>query len=179
MTDVILRNRDIDSGLPSPDRFGAPLVKGCIGFLAYATSANPTAEALSSTTDATAGHVFSENAIGGTTLSLTAGTILCPRDGNYEIVLNLATVSSASASGVMEFFLQKNAAALTNAKSTKLLQPAVAANFMSASVRTTVALVKGDLVRCVVTGTTGGVITIATGSLSITMLSDATVYTQV
>lgn len=178
MVDTVLRTRDSNSGQINPDAQGAPLVSGVIGFAAYATTANPTAEALNSTVDSTAGHVFSELAA-GYTLSLTAGTIAVPRDGTYLIRLNLATVSSASASGVMEFFLQKNAAALTIPRSTKLLQPAVAANFMSGTVETRIVLVKGDLIRAVVTGTTGGVITIATGSLSVEQVADAANPTQV
>lgn len=167
----MLLNRAYDDSKVHPDKLGKPLVCGAIGFLAYATTANPTAEALNATVDATAGHVFSELAL-GCTLSLANGTIAAPRSGVYRARLNLDTVSSASASGVMEFFLQKNAAALTNVKSTKLLQPAVAANFMSASVETVISLAKGDLIRATVTGTVGGVITIAGGSLVLEMLGD-------
>lgn len=176
MSDTVLRARDLNSSQVNPDAQGMPLIYGCCGMLAYATTANPTAELLSSTQGSTA--FFSESAV-GVTISLTAGTLAAPRDGIYRLRLELGTVSSASASGVMEFFLQKNSAALTNAKSVKLLQPAVAANFMSGSVSATVSLVKGDLIRAVVTGTTGGVITIATGSLSIQMLADAANATQV
>lgn len=178
MTDTVLRTRDLNSGAMNPDAQGAPLVMGSIGFAAYATTANPTAEGLNSTVDSTSGHVVSETAL-GCTVSLTAGTITVPRDGTYRLRLNLATVSSASASGVMEFFLQKNAAALTVPRSTKLLQPAVAANFMSATVECVISLVKGDAIRAVVTGTTGGVITIATGSLSVQQLADAANPSQV
>lgn len=167
----ILLNRAYDDSLVNPDKFGKPLVLGIIGFASYATSSNPTAEVLSSTTDGTAGHVVSEQAL-DCTLSLTAGTITVPRGGTYRIRLNLATVSAASASGVMEFFLQKNAAALTVAKSTKLLQPAVNANFMSATVETVITLVANDAIRAVVTGTVGGIITITTGSLSVEQLAD-------
>ena len=179
MTDVVLRNRDIDTGQPSPDRFGKPLVFGAIGFLTYATSANPTTEALSSTTDANAGHVFSENSIGGVTLSLTAGTIAVPRDGNYRVKLNLVNVTAASNSGVFTFALQKNSAALTNAKQILWTNAAAVLPGVHGHTDPVIALVKGDLIRAVVTGTVGGVITIGSGCLSVEMLSDATVFTQV
>lgn len=179
MTDVLLRNRDIDSGQVSPDRFGKPLVLGAIGFLTYATSSNPTAEALSSTTDATAGHVFSENSIGGVTLSLTAGTIAVPRDGNYRLRLELVNVTAASNSGVFTFALQKNAAALTNAKQILWTNAAAVLPGVHGSTSTVVSLVKGDLIRAVFTGSVGGIVTIGSGCLSVEMLSDATVFTQV
>lgn len=178
MTDVVLRNRDIDTSGVSPDRFGAPLIRGCIGFLTYATTANPTAEALSSTTDAVAGHVFSENAI-GVTLSLTAGTVLAPRDGNYLLKLVLTNVTAASNSANIAFSIQKNAAALTNVKTVSWINAAAILPGLAGSNETVVSLVKGDLIRVVVTGSTGGVITIGNGSLSMTMVSDATVFSQV
>ncbi len=179
MTDVVLRNRDIDSGQVSPDRFGKPLVRGAIGFLTYATSSNPTAEALSSTTDATAGHVYSETSIGGVTLSLTAGTIAVPRDGTYMLQLVLTNVTAASNSGVFLFAIQKNAAALTNVKSIGWTNAAAILPGVHGVANGTVALVKGDLIRAVFTGSTGGIVTIGTGSLSVEMLSDATAFTQV
>ncbi len=178
MTDVILRNRDIDSGTVSPDRFGAPLIRGAIGFLTYATSSNPTAEALSSTTDATAGHVYSETAT-GVTLSLTAGTLAVPRDGIYMLELVLTNVTAASNSGVFLFAIQKNAAALTNIKSIGWTNAAAILPGVHGTTKGTVALVKGDLIRAVFTGSTGGIVTIGTGSLSITQVSDATAFTQV
>ncbi len=179
MTDVVLRNRDIDSGAVSPDRFGKPLVLGTIGFLTYATSSNPTAEALSSTTDATGGHVFSENSIGGVTLSLTAGTIAVPRDGNYRLQLTLTNVTAASNSGVFSFILQKNSAALTNTKTVGWTNAAAILPGVHGVAVGVVSLVKGDLIRAVFTGSVGGIVTIGAGSLSVEMLSDATAFTQV
>lgn len=172
MTDVILRSRNIDDSKVNPDGFGKPLVLGEIGFVAWASAANPTDEVL----DQNGAQLINLNEI-GVDVNLTNGTLEAPRDGRYRVRLNLFTVSAASASGLMEFFVQKNSAALSDVLSTKLLQPAVAANFMSASCERVLSLVKGDLMRVVVTGSVGGVITIARGSFSLEMLSDATAYT--
>lgn len=179
MTETLLRNRDFDTGQPSPDRFGMPLVRGAIGFLTYATSSNPTAEALSSTTDATAGHVYSETSIGGVTLSLTAGTIAVPRDGVYMVKLILTNVTSASNSGVFNFAIQKNAAALTNVKNIQWTNAAAVLPGVHGVTEGTISLVKGDLIRAVFTGSVGGIVTVGTGSLSVEMKADATAYTQV
>lgn len=167
----LLLNRSLDDSKVHPDKLGKPLVVGAIGFLTYATSANPTAEALNSTVDATAGHVFSEIAL-GCTLSLTAGTIAVPRDGVYRLNLDLMNVTAASNSGVFTFALQKNAAALTNAKEIKWTNAAAVLPGQSARTTTMVSLVKGDLIRAVITGTVGGIITIGGGSLSVEMLGD-------
>ncbi|MCC6767348.1 MAG: hypothetical protein IT293_22085, partial [Deltaproteobacteria bacterium] len=50
----LLLNRALDDSKVHPDKLGKPLVVGAIGFLTYATTANPTTEALNSTVDATA-----------------------------------------------------------------------------------------------------------------------------
>lgn len=173
MTETLMLDRDRDSGTIHPDKFGCPLVIGTIGFLTYATTANPTAEALTSTTDATAGHVFSENAIGGAVLSLTAGTIALPRDGTYELELLLTNVTAASNSGVFAFSLQKNAAALTNAKVLGWTNAAAVLPGVHGVQRARISCVKGDLIRAVITGSVGGVITIGSGSLSARMLADS------
>ena len=163
----LLLNRALDDSNVHPDKLGAPLVLGEIASVAWVSAANPTLEVL----DQSTAQLVSVNAI-GCTLDLTNGTIAAPRDGLYRAKLVLSQVSAASASGVMEFFIQKNSAAMSQACSTKLLQPAVAANFMSASCERVLSLVKGDLIRVVVTGTVGGVITVTTGTLSLEMLGD-------
>lgn len=178
MADTVLRTRNLETSTINPDGQGSPLVLGTIGFLTYATTANPTAEALSSTTDAVAGHVFSENAV-GVTLSLTAGTLAAPRDGIFECTLQLTNVTAASNSGVISFSIQKNAAALTNAKTIGWTNAAAILPGLAGSNTARISLVKGDLIRAVVTGTTGGILTIGNGSLSIMMLSDATIPSQV
>jgi hypothetical protein len=174
MTDVVLRNRDIDTSGVSPDRFGAPLVLGSIAFESWASAANPTDEVL----DQATAQLVTEQAV-GVTISLANGTIAVPRDGVYEIELVLSKVSSASASGVMNFTIQKNAAALTPSITLGLLQPAVVSNHMSAHAKGFATLVKGDLIRATVTGTVGGVITVASGRLVVRQVSDSTVFTQV
>lgn len=172
MTDVVLRNRDIDSGIVSPDRFGRPLVLGEIALVAWASASNPTDEVI----DQSGAQLVSLNAL-GVTLDLTNGTLEAPRDGRYEFRLELFTVSSASASGVMEFFAQKNTAALSTVLSCKLLQPDVAANFMYTGFSRVLSLVKGDKMRCVVTGSVGGIITVARGCMRLMQVSDSTAYT--
>lgn len=168
----MLLNRAYDDSRVDPQKMGAPLVLGTIGFLTYATSANPTAEALSSTTDSTAGHVFSENAI-NCTLSLSAGTIAVPRDGIYLIRLELTNVTAASNSANISFILQKNAAALTNTKTINWINAAAVLPGLAGSCTARVSLVKGDLIRAVFTGSVGGVVTIGNGSLCVQMLGDA------
>ncbi len=179
MTEVLLRNRDFDTGQMSPDRFGRPFVLGTIGFLTYATSADPTNEALSSTTDANAGHVFNENTIGGVTLSLTAGTITVPRDGNYRVTLILTGVTAASNSANIAFILQKGTLALTNTKRIAWINAVAILPGLAGMQSTVIALVKGDAIRAVFTGSVGGVVTINNGSLSVEHVSDATIPTQV
>lgn len=169
MADVVLVNRDPDDGRLDPNGLGAPLVCGEIALVAWASAANPTAEVLD---QATAQLVTT--LAQGVTIDLTAGTITILRAGNYELSLNLSKVSSASASGVMDFSFQKNGSALVPAVTLGLLQPAVAANSMSAHAIGVVPLVAGDVIRAVVTGTVGGVITVASGRIRVRMLSDAT-----
>lgn len=189
MTDTVLRNRDIDSGNVSPDRFGRPFVYGAIGFLAYATSSNPTAEALSSTTDATAGHVYNASGsglpggalagFGSVALVLTAGTIEVPRDGYYRLKLWLTNVTAASNSGVFLFAIQKNAAALTNVRSIGWTNAAAVLPGVHGHTESVVSLAKGDLIRAVFTGSVGGIVTVGTGELSVEQVTDATAYTPV
>ena len=174
MTDIVLRNRDIDSGIVSPDRFGAPLVGCSIAFANWASAANPTAEVLDQST-AQLVTVMSQ----GVTVDLTTGTVTIIRDGYYDIELILSKVSAASASGVMDFTVQKNSASLTPSITLGLLQPAVVNNHMAGSCKDCIALVKGDVLRNVVTGTTGGVITIAAGRFIVRQRSDATAFSQV
>ena len=169
---AILLSRAFDDSVRNSDKFGKPLVFGAIGFLTYATTANPTAEAMNSTVDAGAGHVFSELAL-GTTLSLTAGTITVARAGYYRLRLGMMNVTAASNSGVFTFAIQKNSAALTNAKNISWTNAAAILPGLSASNETVVALLAGDVIRAVVTGTTGGVITVGGGSLTVEMLADA------
>jgi hypothetical protein len=167
----MLLDRAYEDSRVHPDKLGAPLVLGTIGFLTYATTANPTAEALSSTTDAVAGHVFEENAI-GCTVSLSAGTIAVPRNGVYMLRLELTNVTAASNSGVFAFSLQKNAAALTNVKTIGWTNAAAVLPGVHGSCTARVSLAKGDLIRAVITGSVGGVITIGNGSLCVQMLGD-------
>lgn len=167
----LLLNRALDDSKVHPDKLGAPLVVGAIGFLTYATTSNPTAEAMNSTVDAGAGHVFSELAL-GCTLSLTAGTIAVPRDGVYRLNFDAMNVTAASNSGVFTFELQKNAANLTNRKQATWTNAAAVLPGLTTRITTMVSLVKGDLIRMVVTGTTGGIITVGGGSLSVEMLGD-------
>lgn len=169
MADTILHSRNKDDSGINPDNYGRPLVRGEIALVAWVSAANPTAEVLD---QATAQLVTVQAK--GVTIDLTAGTITVLRDGIYELELTLAKVSSASASGVMDFTIQKNSASLSPSVTLGLLQPAVAANFMSATTgRANVLLAAGDVIRCVVTGTVGGVITVAAGRFSVEMKSDA------
>lgn len=162
----LLLNRALDDSKIHPDKLGKPLVLGQLAFTAWASASNPTAEVL----DGSGVSSLSEL---GCTNSTTNGTITVPRDGLYRLVLNLGKVSSASASGVMDFTIQKNSAALSPTSCTLgLLQPAVVNNSMSARCEQVIALVKGDVIRAVVTGTVGGIITIAAGTLSVEMLGD-------
>lgn len=161
----LLLNRSLDDSKVHPDKLGKPLVIGQLRFKTWASAANPTAEVLDGT------GVTSLVAL-GTTNTTTAGTIDVPRDGVYRLRLALGQVSSASASGVMTFALQNNSAALSAPCILKLLQPAVAANFMSGVCEQVVSLVKGDSIRAVVTGTVGGVITVEEGVLTVEMLGD-------
>ncbi len=174
MVDVVLRNRDIDSGQVSPDRFGAPFVCGSIAYVSWVSASDPTAEVL----DQSTAQLVSELAQ-GVTLNLTNGTIEVLRDGVYEMELVLAKFSSASASGIMNFTIQKNSAALTNTITCGVLQPAVAANHMSAGCKGVAALVKGDLIRVVFTGSVGGVMTLVSGRLIVRQRSDASAFSQV
>lgn len=174
MADTILHSRNKDDSKINPDNYGSPLVIGEFALVAWVSAANPTAEVVD---QATAQLVAVQAK--GCTLDLTAGTITVPRDGTYRIGLTLAKVSSASASGVMDFSVQKNSAALTPALTLGLLQPAVVNNFMNASLERTVELVKGDVLRVVVTGTVGGIITVAAGGFSVRQVADAANPSQV
>lgn len=167
----ILLSRAYDDSGVQPQLFGTPLVLGEIGFLTYATSANPTNEALSSTTDATAGHVFSANAL-DVTVSLTAGTITVARSGLYELALELTNVTAASNSAVIAFILQKNSAALTNDKRIAWTNAAAVLPGLAGRTSARVSLVAGDVVRAVFTGSVGGIVTVGQGSLSVKMLAD-------
>ena len=137
----------------------------------FDTASNPTNEVIDGTGVA-AGLAF------GCTLDATAGTITVNRTGVYELYLNLSEVSAASASGVITANLQKNSAAFSPPITGKLLQPAVAANFMDLNVRRIVSLVKNDVIRAVLTGTTGGVIKVEHGELGLVQLSDAELATH-
>lgn len=173
MTDTQKLLRDVDGKL-HPDRFGDSLVCGSIAFASWASAANPTAEVL----DQSASQLVTEIEK-GVTHNLTNGTIEILRDGIYSLELNLSKVSAALASGVMDFSIQKNAAALSPTITCGLLQPAVANNHMAACAFGYATLAKGDLIRAVVTGTVGGVITVASGRLVVRQVSDTTNPTQV
>lgn len=170
MTDVILRTRNIDDSTPNPDSFGVPLVCGSIAFASWVSAANPTDEVLD---QATAQLVTELDQ--GVGINLTNGTITIERAGVYEIELVLSKVAAATASGVMDFTVQKNSAALSPTISLGLLQPAVNANHMSAHAKGLATLVLGDVLRVVVTGTVGGVITITSGRFIVRQVSDSTV----
>lgn len=136
----------------------------------WASAANPTAEVVDT---AAAELVLGESY--GMTLALATGLITVVRPGRYLVGFDFGQVSSASASGVIEFQIQKNSANLTNTCLSKVLQPAVAANFMSMNACRVLTLAKGDTIRVVCTGTVGGVVTITRGCIYAQQLSDGTV----
>ena len=161
-----------DGGL-APPGLNADGVYGVLnigGGTDFDTAANPTDEVIDGTGVA-AGVAF------GCTLDAAAGTITVSRPGVYELDLNLSEISSASASGVITANLQKNSAAFSPVITGKLLQPAVAANFMDLNIRRIVTLAKGDVIRAVLTGTVGGVIKIENGSLMVKQLTDSELAT--
>jgi len=162
-----------DGGLASPGLnadgdYGSLRIGGGTDF---DTASDPTNEVIDGTGVA-AGLAF------GCAVDATAGTITISRPGVYRLDLNLSEVSSASASGVITVSLQKNGAAFSPPITGKLLQPAVAANFMDLNIRRIVSLTKNDTVRAVVTGTTGGVIKVEHGELSVEQLSDLELATH-
>ena len=174
MTDVIQRTRNIDDSKVNPDSFGVPLVCGSIQLASWVSASDPTAEVLDQSTAQLVTELDQ-----GVTIDLTTGTIQCDRAGIYELELVLSKFSSASASGVMNFTIQKNSSALTPTITCGVLQPAVAANHMSAGCKGYATLAVGDLIRVVVTGSVGGVITIVSGRIIVRQVSDATLYTTV
>lgn len=135
------------------------------GGTAFASASNPTAEVIDGT------GVAAGNS-SGLTMSATTGLITVRRPGLYLVYLSIGQISSASASGVITLAVQKNTAAVAPRITAKLLQPAVVDNFMSANCMRVVSLTKGDTIRAVVTGTTGGIITIEEGVLGVCQLLD-------
>lgn len=173
MADTVLLSRNKDDSKVNPDLYGKPLVLGEIAFASWVSATDPTAEVLD---QASAQLVTVQEK--GVTLDLTAGTITVARSGTYLCRLSLSKVSSASVSGVMDFTIQKNSAALSPSITLGLLQPAVANNSMNGSCEGRIDLVKGDVLRCVVTGTIGGIITVTAGRFCVEMLADASNFTQ-
>lgn len=137
---------------------------------AWASASNPTAEVVDT---AAAELVLGESY--GMTLALATGLITVNRPGRYLVGFNFGQVSSASASGVIEFQLQKNSANLSNTCLAKILEPAVAANFVSMAASRVLTLAKGDTLRVVCTGTVGGIITVQRGNIYAMQLSDQSV----
>jgi hypothetical protein len=149
-------------------------VCGSIQLASWVSASDPTAEVLDQSTAQLVTELDQ-----GVAIDLATGTVTIERAGIYELELILSKFSSASASGVMNFTIQKNSAALTPTITLGVLQPAVAANHMSAHCKGLAALVVGDVIRVVVTGTTGGVITIVSGRIIVRQISDATAFTTV
>jgi hypothetical protein len=141
---------------------------GALNIVAFASASNPTDEVV----DNTAGSVVA-GASFGCTLDADAGTITMQRPGLYLVSLDLGQVSSASASGNIQFDVQKNSSALSPVLRTKILEPAVVNNFMNMSCSRPLSLAKNDVLRVVVTGTVGGIITVANGTFWVLQLSDA------
>lgn len=129
------------------------------------TVINPTAEVV-------LGAGVAAGLVQGITQAAATGLLTIRRPGLYLVYLSLGQISAALSSGVITLAVQKNSASLAPRMQGVLLQPAVAANFMSFSSHRVVSLTKGDTLRVVITGTVGGFITITEGVLGCVQLSD-------
>jgi hypothetical protein len=139
------------------------------GAASYATSANPTAEVVSTAVSA---NISANASKFGPTLAAAAGTITIARPGTYLVYVNIADADPASASGVMTFEVQKGGAALSPRLRAKAIATATGVFSLNLSAMRIVTLAGGDVLRLVVTGTTGGVISIVDGSWGVVQLTD-------
>lgn len=136
------------------------------GGTAFASGADPTAEVI----DGTGVAAGRSN---GAVLSATAGTITIERSGVYDVGFMLQDIAPASASGVMTVELQKDSAAFTQRVRAKTIAPAAAANSVCMFASQRVHLERGAVLRAVITGTVGGIITIADGVIYAHQVPDA------
>jgi hypothetical protein len=135
------------------------------GGTAFASGSNPSDEVIDGTGVTAGASSF------GTTVSATDGTITVNRPGIYDIELNLEDFSSGTASGNVQFSVQKNAAALT----VRMQAIRVAATAKAGlSIKKRQVLAKGDVIRAVVTSAAGAVQTITEGRLSVVQVADLT-----
>lgn len=132
------------------------------GGTAFASASNPNAEVIDGT-----GVAAGQSK--GATLSATNGTITIDRAGTYEVELNLADFSCGAASGNVQFDVQKNAGAFT-----RRMQAirAAATGKGGLVIKQRQALVKGDVVRAIVTSAAGNAITVTEGILRVTQVTD-------
>ncbi len=135
------------------------------GGTAFTSASNPAAEVIDGTGVAVGGLSL------GVTENATNGTLTITRTGDYDVELNLADFSSGTASGNVQFDVQKNGAAFSGTSRMQVIRVAATAK-AGVIVKKRQRLKKGDVLRTVVTSAAGAVQTVTEGVLRATQVKD-------
>lgn len=135
------------------------------GGTAFASASNPAAEVLDGT-----GVTVGGNSL-GVTEDATAGTLTIGRTGDYDVELVLADFSSGTASGNVQFDVQKDGATFATTKRMQAIRVAATAK-AGLVIKKRQRLTKGNVLRTVVTSAAGAVQTVTEGVLRVTQVKD-------
>lgn len=142
------------------------------GGTAYASGANPAAATILGTGVTAGGRSLA------CTESAAAGSLTVLRTGDYDVELNVADYSSATASGNVQFDVFVNAAAFATTNRLQCIRVAATAK-AGLLIKKRVRLSAGDVVTCNITSAAGGIQTVTEGVLRVTQVKDLSTKTTI